>query len=59
MLRLLFSKEPVERGIAYQAIVGYFGAFEFDNYPLTLTERGAKKRYRKTSVEASAPQAKA
>ena len=47
LLRLLFSDSPMERAIAYESIVGHFGAFEFDQYPLTLTEREAQKRYEK------------
>lgn len=45
LLRLLFSKKPVERASAYQMIVGYFGPHEFDSYSVVLTEREAKKRY--------------
>lgn len=45
LLRDLFSKNPVRRGVAYRDIVGYFGLDEFDSYPVSLTEEEAQARY--------------
>lgn len=50
LLRLLLSKDAVKRAIAYQSIVGYFGVHEFDQYPVTLTESEAQKRYKKIKL---------
>jgi len=50
LLRLLFSESPMDRGMAYQMIVGNFGPYEFDQYPVTLTEREAQKRYKYVTV---------
>jgi hypothetical protein len=47
LLRGLLSKDPLKRAIAYRDIVGHFGCFEFDQYPVTLTEEEAQKRYEK------------
>jgi hypothetical protein len=46
LARLLVSKNPVDRGLAYQMLVGYFGPYEFDSYPITLTEEEAQERYK-------------
>jgi hypothetical protein len=32
------SEDPKARAGAYSSLIGYFGAFEFDQYPLELTE---------------------
>lgn len=42
---LLTSDDPIERAIGYQALVGYFGAHEFDSYPLELNAEEMEKRY--------------
>ncbi len=45
LLRLLFSNSPMDRASAYQDIIGHFGAYEFDQYPLTMTEDEAYAKY--------------
>jgi hypothetical protein len=45
LLRGLFSKDPIKRAVAYRDIVGNFGPFEFDQYPVKLTEEEAHERY--------------
>jgi hypothetical protein len=42
----LASGDPVRIATVYRDLVGYFGAFEFDQYPLQLTEAEAEERYR-------------
>jgi hypothetical protein len=39
LVRDLCSDDPIRRANAYRAIVDYFGPFEFDQYPLTFTDR--------------------
>ncbi len=41
----LCSKLPTVQARAYQALVGYFGPFEFDQYPETLTREEIEERY--------------
>jgi len=43
----LCSGDPVARAFAYNSITVYFGAHEFDQYPLKFTSRSEiRKRYR-------------
>jgi hypothetical protein len=45
--RLLCSADPKERAHGYLALIGYYGAHEFDQYPLQFTKRSeVNKRYR-------------
>lgn len=45
LLRMLFSKDPRERAMVYQTIIGHFGPFEFDQYPIEMTEDEAYTQY--------------
>lgn len=46
--RLSFTCEDIRtRAIAHESIGHYFGFEELDNYPLELSKKEAKKRYRK------------
>ncbi len=45
LLRRLFSKEPRRRAWAYYDIIGHRGAYQFDQYPVTMTEDEAYARY--------------
>jgi hypothetical protein len=45
LLRDLHSKDPVRRALGYQALIANFGPFEFDQYPVKLTESEAQERY--------------
>lgn len=47
LLGWLESDLIVERGTGYEALVSYFGAYEFDSYPLTdVTKYGFWARYK-------------
>lgn len=50
--RNLLETGIMERALVYQDLIGYFGAHEFDSYPLTMTEAEAYARY-KTALEVS------
>lgn len=50
LLRLLFSKKTMKRAIGYHELIENFGPFEFDQYPLTLTQVEAETRYTLTSL---------
>jgi hypothetical protein len=41
----LASGDLIRMASVYSDVVGYFGPFEFDQYPLRLTEAEAHKRY--------------
>lgn len=41
----LESADPIQKALGYRDLIGYFGAFEFDQYPLQLTETEAQERY--------------
>lgn len=41
----LCSADPIDLARAYDAIAGYYGWHEFDQYPLTLTETELNKRW--------------
>lgn len=41
----LCGDDPVARAWAYETLASYFGWYEFDTYPLTLTADEAEKRY--------------
>ena len=41
------STDPAQRGMAFDMVGQYHGYFELDNYPLTLTQEEANKRYSK------------
>lgn len=45
LLRSLASKDPMRRASGYWDLVGYFGAYEFDSYPVKMTEAEARERY--------------
>ena len=45
LLRELFSRKPLTRAMAYQELIAYFGPFEFDQYPLQMTEGEAYAHY--------------
>lgn len=45
LLRMLFSKDAMERAHAYGDLIGCLGAHEFDQYPLTMTEDEAYLHY--------------
>lgn len=46
LLRLLFSKDPRQLAFAYDTLIQHFGPFEFDQYPITMTEEEAYERYK-------------
>lgn len=46
LIDLLCCDSPILRAQAYMDLVSYFGAHEFDQYPLTLTRFEAVNRYR-------------
>lgn len=39
------SDNPVRRALIYSDLISYFGAEEFDSYPVTMTEDEAYERY--------------
>jgi len=41
----LCDQNEVNRGLGYQSLVGYFGVFEFDQYPSKMTEAELRNRY--------------
>jgi hypothetical protein len=41
----LASGDLVRIAMVYRDLIGYFGTFEFDQYPFQLTEEEAEKRY--------------
>ena len=41
----LMSDDITRRALGYRDLVGYFGAFEFDQYPVQLSEKKAQERY--------------
>lgn len=41
----LCDANEVNRGLGYQSIVSYFGTYEFDQYPVTMTEAELRNRY--------------
>jgi hypothetical protein len=43
LAEILLSKDPMERAAGYQTLVGYFGPYEFDQYPIKLTRKEARK----------------
>lgn len=43
---LLCSADPIDRAAGYQSLVAYFGPYEFDQYPRTLTAAEVQERYR-------------
>lgn len=45
LINLFCSQDPVERAEAYRALILNFGAFELDQYPLTLTASEVESRY--------------
>jgi hypothetical protein len=45
LLRDLFSKNAVTRALAYHEMIVALGPFEFDSYPLTLTQGEARTKY--------------
>lgn len=45
LLRELFSREPMVRARAYETMIHHHGPFEFDQYPITLTENEAYDKY--------------
>jgi hypothetical protein len=46
----LSSGDPIRIASVYRDLVGYFGPFEFDQYPLDLTEAEAEARYSKDKL---------
>lgn len=46
----LASGDPIKVASVYRDVVAYFGAYEFDQYPVTLTEKEAQKRYAKVKT---------
>lgn len=36
-----------DKAILYSDLISYFGAYEFDQYPIVMTQREAEVRYRK------------
>lgn len=42
----LCSDDTLARAFAYDAIASYFGYHEFDHYPLEMSRRDAKKRFK-------------
>jgi hypothetical protein len=44
---MLASGDPVRMSWVYRDLVAHFGGFEFDQYPLALTEEEAQQRYAK------------
>jgi hypothetical protein len=51
LINLFCSKDPIERAEAYRAIIGNFGPFELDQYPLTLTADEVEDRYDQAPYE--------
>ncbi len=43
--KLLDSDDPIELAGGYEVLVGYFGAHEFDSYPMTLDAEEMEERY--------------
>ena len=46
MISFLCSEDVGKRGLAYQTLVSYFGAYEFDQYPVEMTRTEIRKRWR-------------
>lgn len=45
LLASLCDVNPVARALGYLCLVSYFGAFEFDQYPASMTEAELRTRY--------------
>ena len=45
LMRELMSTDPETRASGYYSLIGHFGAFEFDQYPLEMTEDEAYTQY--------------
>ena len=43
---MLVSSEPIRRAEGYLILVGYFGIFEFDQYPVEMSRVEIRRRYR-------------
>jgi len=46
--RLAASKDPMKRAYAFETVAGYYGWYELDQYPMTLTRAEVEERYGKT-----------
>ncbi len=51
LIDALCGDDPVLRAQAYMDLVSYFGAHEFDQYPLTMNGLAAASRYRQTRFQ--------
>lgn len=45
LINLFCSTDPIKRAEAYRALISQFGAFELDQYPLSLTAEEVDDRY--------------
>lgn len=50
LIRLFCSDDPLERADAYRSVGEYHGFENFDNYPLELRKREARKRYKAMGI---------
>lgn len=51
LIEQLTSNKPSQRVLGYLTLIGYYGAFEFDQYPNILTRKEAKDRYKRLGVK--------
>lgn len=51
LIRALRGRDAMAKARAYQDMIGFFGAHEFDDSPLRLTRREAEERYRAPGEE--------
>lgn len=47
----LCGDDPMARAGAYMEIIGNYGAYEFDQYPIELTRKETIARYKKMGVK--------
>ncbi len=50
---MLCASDPVLLARGYECLIGHFGAFEFDQYPMTLTRADVYRLYRKECFRSS------
>lgn len=50
LISLFCSEKAMDRAIAYRSVIDYYGAFEFDQYPISLTRKEAKEWFRSRNV---------
>lgn len=46
LAKLLTSSNPIERASGYLTLISYFGVFEFDQYPVAMTDSEIRRKYR-------------